>query len=74
MKKEHLEQMRAHNDEGGKFTNRNAVELLGEFETIHKLLSDLQERVCEWLCPTTWKTGTPQPHSAECKAVTAALS
>lgn len=43
-------------------------------EVLHDVFERLQELVCSNCCPSTWKTGTPQPHRDECRRLQAALA
>lgn len=35
--------------------------------------NELHEAVCNAMCPTTWKTSEPRPHTKECRAIGLAL-
>lgn len=43
-------------------------------EVLYSVFARLQEVVCSNCCPSTWKTGTPQPHRVECGQLQAALA
>lgn len=53
-------------------------EIFGKTEArisdLEKALRSAAEALCSLRCPSTWRTGQPQPHINECEAARAALS
>ncbi len=43
-------------------------------QEIYDALTAGAEAICEFKCPSVWKTIEPQPHSDECKKARAARS
>lgn len=43
-------------------------------QSLITLLSQAQEDVCSLHCPSVWKTGESQPHSAKCVLISRAIA